>query len=52
MLLPPIRSWLTPGFDGPLRERLGMIGYDEGRVIAQDVAEAFAFGAGAEWMVE
>ena len=29
-----------------------MVGNDELRIVAQDIAEAFAFGTGADWMVE
>ena len=52
LFLPPVRARFAPWLDGALDERLVLVGNDERRVIAQNVAEAFAFRAGAQRMIE
>ena len=52
LLLPPGRAGLTPGFDRSLGERLGLIRDHQLRIVSQHIAESFAFGTGAERMVE
>ena len=52
LFLPPVRARFAPWLDGALDERLILVGNHERRVIAQNVAEAFAFRAGAQRMVE
>ena len=52
LFLPPVRPRFTPRLNGALDERLLLVGNDQRGVIAQNVAETFAFRTSSQRMIE
>src|SRR6185503_2275178 len=52
LALVPAAGGMRPRLHGAAGEAQRAVGHDQGLVVLQDVAEALALQAGAEWMVE